>query len=271
MQLHHEFVVPVPVERAWDVLLDVERIAPCLPGATVDSVEGESFAGRVKVKVGPITVTYKGTATFLQRDQETRRVTIRADGREARGPGTAAATVNAVLHDDGERTRVELDTDLAITGRPAQFGRGVMVDVSNKLLGRFADCLEHTLAADQETPAAGGTPEAAPGEPAAVEPGEAAAEEPVEAAADVPAAAVPDVAAAAPPGEAAAALPGEAAAAPGPAARPSAAGRAEPRPTPEAIDLLEAAGVPVLKRALPALSALVVLVLLWRILRRIRS
>jgi carbon monoxide dehydrogenase subunit G len=226
MHLQHEFVVPVPVRQAWDVLLDVERIAPCLPGATVESVEGESFAGRVKVKVGPITVTYTGTATFLRRDEESGRATIRADGRDARGSGTAAATIEAVLHDEGERTRVTLDTELAITGRPAQFGRGVLVDVSNKLLGTFADCLERTLAADQAAPVAavGGTAEAVPGEPAA-----------------------------------------------GPAAPPGAGRDEAPHSQPEAIDLLGAAGVPILKRAVPAVSAVVVLALLWRILRRIRS
>jgi carbon monoxide dehydrogenase subunit G len=239
MHLHHEFVVPVPVKQAWDVLLDIERIAPCLPGATVESVDGDSFAGRVKVKVGPITVTYRGTATFVRRDEESGRATIRADGREARGSGTAAATVEAVLHDQGDRTQVTLDTELAVTGRPAQFGRGVMVDVSNKLLGMFAECLERTLA-DQAAPAAasGGPAEAAPGEPDAA-----------------PAAAVP----------------GAPAAGPGPAAVPS-AGRPEVgRPTPEAIDLLGAAGVPIVKRALPAVSVVVVLVLLWRIIRRIRA
>jgi carbon monoxide dehydrogenase subunit G len=257
MHLNHEFVVPVPVEQAWSVLLDVERIAPCLPGATVDSVEGDSFAGRVKVKVGPITVTYKGTAKFLQRDEESRRATIRAAGREARGSGTAAATVEVVMHDEGERTRVTLDTELAVTGRPAQFGRGVMVDVSNKLLGMFADCLERTLAADQAAPAPGaGATEAVAGEPAV--PDELAA---------APAAAVPSELAAAP----AAAVPDEPAAAPGPFAVPSAARPEAARPTPEAIDLLGAAGIPILKRALPAVSAVVVLVLLWRILRRIRA
>jgi carbon monoxide dehydrogenase subunit G len=244
MRLNHEFVVPVPVEQAWNVLLDVERIAPCLPGATVDSVEGDTFTGRVKVKVGPITVTYKGTATFVQRDVESRRATIRADGREARGPGTAAATVDAVLHDEGDRTRVTLDTDLAVTGRPAQFGRGVMVDVSNKLLGTFADCLERTLAADQATGDVAGT---GAGSSAAVPAG-----------AGAPAVVSGGVEAAAPAPSAGAA----AAAAPAPSAA---------RPTPEAIDLLEAAGVPVLKRVLPAISVVVVLVLLWRILRRIRS
>jgi uncharacterized protein len=257
MHLNHEFVVPVPVEQAWDVLLDIERIAPCLPGATVESVEGDSFAGRVKVKVGPISVTYKGTATFVQRDEASHRATIRADGREARGSGTAAATIEAVLNDEGERTRVTLDTELAITGRPAQFGRGVMVDVSNKLLGMFAECLEHTLAADQAAPAAaGGAAEAVPVEPVAA-----------------PAAAGPGE----PVGTSAAAVRGEpaavstAAAASGPSAAPSATRPEAPRPTPEAIDLLGAAGVPILKRALPAVSAVVLLVLLWRILRRIRS
>ena len=213
MHLEHEFVVPVPVEQAWPVLLDVERIAPCLPGATVDSVQDDTFAGRVKVKVGPITVTYQGNATFVERDESSHRVTIKANGREARGAGTAAATVEAVLHGEGERTRVRVDTELAITGRPAQFGRGVLVDVSNKLLGTFADCLERTLAADQPAPAAAIAE--SPPAPSGIQP--------------------------------------------------------EARPTPEAIDLLETAGAPVLKRLLPAVAAVAVLVLLWRVLRRIRS
>jgi carbon monoxide dehydrogenase subunit G len=220
MHLHHEFVVPVPVRQAWGVLLDVERIAPCLPGATVESVQGDVFTGKVKVKIGPITVTYRGTAGFVHRDEAAGRATMRANGHEARGSGTAAATVEAVLHDEGERTRVTLDTELAVTGRPAQFGRGVMVDVSNKLLGKFADCLATTLTADQAAPAAA---------PAEAEPAE-------------------------------------------PAVAPAAVAPAEPaRPTPEAINLLEEAGVPVLKRALPVVSAVVVLVLLWRLLRRIKA
>jgi carbon monoxide dehydrogenase subunit G len=201
------------VQQAWQVLLDVERIAPCLPGATVDSVQGDTFAGRVKVKVGPITVTYQGNATFVERDESSHRVTIKANGREARGAGTAAATVKAVLYDKGERTRVRVDTELAITGRPAQFGRGVMVDVSNKLLGTFADCLERTLAEDQPPPAA--------------------------AIAEAPA--------------------------------PNVTETEAQRPTPDALDLLETAGAPVLKRVLPAVAAVALLVLLWRLLRRIGS
>jgi carbon monoxide dehydrogenase subunit G len=141
MKLEHEFRVPVPITQAWDVLLDVERIAPCMPGATVESFDGETVNGRVKVKVGPIQVTYGGTARFIEKNEAGRRVTLDASGKEARGSGTAKATIVAVLQDEGSSTLVNVTTDLAITGKPAQFGRGVMVEVGNKLLGRFADCL----------------------------------------------------------------------------------------------------------------------------------
>jgi carbon monoxide dehydrogenase subunit G len=145
MKLEHEFRVPVPVSQAWDVLLDVERIAPCMPGATVESFDGETVTGRVKVKVGPIQVTYSGTARFIEKNEPGRRVTLDASGKEARGSGTAKATIVAVLQDDGEQTLVNVTTNLAITGKPAQFGRGVMVEVGNKLLGRFADCLAQEI------------------------------------------------------------------------------------------------------------------------------
>jgi carbon monoxide dehydrogenase subunit G len=145
MQLDHEFTVPVPVEQAWDVLLDVERIGPCLPGAVVDEVNGDDVHGRVKVKVGPITVTYNGTMTFIEKDVENRKVVLKGSGKEAKGAGTAAATITAVLKGSGDETQVNVTTDLAITGRPAQFGRGVMVDVSNKLLGMFVDCLSEQI------------------------------------------------------------------------------------------------------------------------------
>jgi carbon monoxide dehydrogenase subunit G len=145
MKLEHEFRVPVPITQAWDVLLDVERIAPCMPGATVESFDGETVNGRVKVKVGPIQVTYNGTARFIEKNEPGRRVTLDASGKEARGSGTAKATIVAVLQDDGEATKVNVTTDLAITGKPAQFGRGVMVEVGNKLLGRFADCLAQEI------------------------------------------------------------------------------------------------------------------------------
>src|SRR5258708_35912983 len=129
MQLHHEFSVPVPIEEAWQVLLDVERAAPCMPGGGLDEARGDEFDGRVKVKVGPIAVTYGGTASFIEKGVENRRLVIRASGREARGGGTAAATITAVLKEAGDETQVNVSTELAITGRPAQFGPGVMIDV----------------------------------------------------------------------------------------------------------------------------------------------
>jgi uncharacterized protein len=165
MQLEHEFTVPVPVERAWEVLLDVEKIAPCMPGAVVESVDGDSFTGRVKVKVGPITVAYAGTASFLEKDSSAHRAVVEAKGRETRGAGTAAATVTAAMVDDRGSTRVTVVTDLAITGRPAQFGRGVMTDVGNKLIGQFADCVASTITASGSMTAAAGEPVAGPSRP----------------------------------------------------------------------------------------------------------
>ena len=145
MELEHQFTVPVPVDRAWEVLLDVKKIAPCMPGAVVDSVDGDSFTGQVKVKVGPITVAYAGKASFLEKDATAHRAVVEAKGRETRGSGTAAATVTASMADEGGSARVTVVTDLAITGRPAQFGRGVLNDVGNKLIGQFADCLATTI------------------------------------------------------------------------------------------------------------------------------
>jgi carbon monoxide dehydrogenase subunit G len=162
MQLEHEFTVPVPVETAWAVFLDVERLAPCMPGAVLDEVRGDEFDGRVKVKVGPITVTYGGTASFIEKDVENRRLVIKATGKEAKGAGTAAATITAVFKESGDETHVNVSTDLAITGRPAQFGRGVMVDVSNKLLGMFTDCLSELISPKAEpAPVADSAPAAA--------------------------------------------------------------------------------------------------------------
>ena len=147
MRLDHEFTVPVPASQAWPVLLDIDRIAPCMPGATITKVDGDDFEGTVKVKVGPITVTYGGTASFLEKDEAQRIAVIEARGKETRGSGTANARITAQLFDnDAESTRVAVTTDLSITGKPAQFGRGVMSDVGNKLLGRFADCLAGELA-----------------------------------------------------------------------------------------------------------------------------
>lgn len=234
MQLEHEFTVPVPVAQAWDVLLDVERIAPCMPGATVESFDGETIVGRVKVKVGPIQVTYAGSARFTEKDGAGRRAVIDANAKEARGVGTAKATITALLHDAGaSSTRVTVTTDLAITGKPAQFGRGVMVEVGNKILGRFADCLAGELGSDSST--AGVSPGA---ESAAAAGGIAAA-----------------ISAGTPPQ-----------ARPGPSRTP-------PRPVAdgEAIDLLGTAGLPVLKRLAPVVGGALLLLVAWRLLARPRG
>jgi hypothetical protein len=142
MELVHEFSVPVPVEQAWQVLTDVERIAPCLPGAELTGSDGDSYQGQVKVKVGPITAQYRGTASFAEKDESKHRVVLKASGRDTRGQGTASATVTAVMVPDGSTTAVSIVTDLSITGRVAQFGRGVMGDVSARLLGQFVRNLE---------------------------------------------------------------------------------------------------------------------------------
>jgi uncharacterized protein len=146
VELQHSFSVPVDVDRAWAVLVDIEQVAPCMPGAALDTVDGDEFTGSVKVRLGPIGITYKGKARFVEKDEVAHRAVIDAQGKDARGNGTASATVTATLHPQDDGTRVEVNTDLAITGKPAQFGRGVMVDVGNKLIGQFADCLAGKLA-----------------------------------------------------------------------------------------------------------------------------
>ncbi|MFJ3305351.1 SRPBCC family protein [Streptomyces sp. NPDC086549] len=146
MELHHEFTVPIPVTDAWQALLDIERVAPCMPGATVEDYDGKTVTGAVKVKVGPITVTYKGTAVFEEQDESAHRIVLLASGRETRGQGTARATVTGTLTERDGGTAVSVDTDLTVTGRPAQFGRGVMAEVGDRLVGQFAACLSERLA-----------------------------------------------------------------------------------------------------------------------------
>ena len=149
MEMEHSFTVPVPKSRAWDVLLDVERVAPCMPGATLDSVDGDEIRGRIKVKVGPINMTYAGTARFIERDEELGVVTLEATGKETRGAGTASASVRSVLEDRGPETHVKVLTTLNVTGKPAQFGRGVLNEVGGRLLGIFAANLAATLSEDE--------------------------------------------------------------------------------------------------------------------------
>ncbi len=154
MKLENEFRVDVPVEEAWRVLLDVERIAPCMPGAQLQEVEGDEYRGIVKVKVGPITAQYKGVARITESDDANHRVVIRAEGRDTRGQGNASATATAVLQPDGDGTRVSIDSDVIITGKVAQFGRGVIADVSAKLLDQFVACLERDVLSSAGDPPA---------------------------------------------------------------------------------------------------------------------
>ncbi len=148
--MDHSFTVPVPPDRAWDVLLDVEGIAPCMPGATVDEFDGEVVTGRIKVKVGPVSLTYRGTAKFIERDPAAHMVVMEASGKETRGAGTASATVRASLEPEssGEATKVTMHTTMNVTGRPAQFGRGVMVEVGGKLVEKFAENLAQLISGD---------------------------------------------------------------------------------------------------------------------------
>jgi uncharacterized protein len=163
MNIQDEFRVDVPVEEAWGVLLDVERIAPCMPGAQLQEIDGDEFRGIVKVKVGPITAQYKGAARLTEVDDANHRAVIRAEGRDTRGQGNASATVTATLTPDGDGTRVHIESDVTITGKVSQFGRGVIADVSSKLLAQFVACLERDVLA---APAAEGENESE-GDPAA--------------------------------------------------------------------------------------------------------
>ncbi len=288
MQLEHSFTVPVGVEQAWAVLLDIERVAPCMPGAVLDSVDGDSFTGRVKIKLGPVNLTYKGSASFIEKDESTHRAVIDATGKDARGNGTAAAKVTATLVGKGDSTEVKVLTDLNITGKPAQFGRGVMVDVGNKLIGQFATCLEGKIGGTSEPPASaestgdsgtGPVGSAAAGSaatPAAsgdtgdtASAGTASGESASTGTASGESAAA---SAAAPPStdsgtvstaSAAASSSSDAATRPVQAVRP-------PSPEPEPIDLLELAGGSVLTRLVPVPGGVLALTLLFVILRRRR-
>lgn len=144
-QLLNEFSVALPIEKAWRILTDIEKIAPCLPGATLEEINGETYTGSVKVKVGPIVASYKGKASFIEMDHSHHRVVLKAEGRDTKGQGNASATVTAELLGNGAQTDVKVTTDLAITGRVAQFGRGVLSDVSSKLMGQFVNSLEELI------------------------------------------------------------------------------------------------------------------------------
>jgi uncharacterized protein len=164
VQLQHRFTVPAPIETAWEALNDVQGVGSCFPGATVTSVEGDEFAGTCKIKLGPISMQYAGSGKFLERDEGGHKAVIEAKGKDKRGNGTAAVTITTVLSSEAdERTTVAVDTDLNITGKPAQFGRGVIQDVSDKLLGQFTDCLESKIGvSDDKAVAAESAPVSVP-------------------------------------------------------------------------------------------------------------
>ena len=273
MELTNDFRVALPPAEAWTVLTDLERIAPCMPGAQLQEVEGDEYRGIVKVKVGPITAQYKGAARFVERDDTAHRAVLRAEGRDTRGQGNANATITATLTPDSDGTAVSVVTDLTVTGRVAQFGRGVMADVSAKLLGQFVDCLEtRLLSGDGGDEGDADTGEEAAGTaPSARRAGAAPSARPVEAGHGPLDLASEGAAAARALDEAASAAPSSRAA---PGGRVD--GTSGPQvkivdaPEPEPVDLLDAAGAPVVKRAAPAVVGLTVLWLLSVFLRRRR-
>ncbi len=166
MKINNEFTVSAPIGQAWEAMLDLERIAPCLPGAAIQEEKGDGeYDGTMKVKIGPITANYKGTVRYEETDEANHRAVLQATGRDARGQGTASATITSTLQEEGDSTRVSVETDMKLTGRAAQFGRGIAQDVATKMLNRFAECLEEEIAG------APGEGAAATAEPAAEENG----------------------------------------------------------------------------------------------------
>jgi carbon monoxide dehydrogenase subunit G len=243
MELTNEFSVGVPPSQAWKVLTDLERIAPMLPGAQLQEVEGEEYRGTVKIKVGPITAQYRGSATFLEKDEQAGRVVLKATGRDTKGQGNASAVITATMSPDGEGTKVVVDTDLTVTGKVAQFGRGVLAEVSAKLIGQFVDALEADLAGGGQVEGAGVGPEEAGTSPeeAGTSPEEVGAspEEP------------------APNSEQASGAP-----AAGEAAPKAPSVRKIDSPEPEPLDLLSVAGGSTIRRLAPVAGVLVALVIL---------
>lgn len=148
MKIADQFTVDAPIDRAWEVLTDLEGIAPLLPGARMTGREGDDYLGTVKIKVGPVTTEFAGRASFAEKDPQSHTAVIDARGREKRGSGNATATITARLHEDGDATRVTVDTDMKVVGKLAQFGSGMIAQVSSKLMGQFASSLEDRLAAE---------------------------------------------------------------------------------------------------------------------------
>ncbi|GIL25415.1 SRPBCC family protein [Actinocatenispora comari] len=278
MKINQEFTVGIPIEQAWQLLTDLERIAPCLPGAQLTGVERDVYSGTVRVKVGPVVAKYSGTARFAEKDDGAHRAAIDAKGRDSRGAGNAAALITAQLRADGDRTVVALDTDLTITGKIAQFGSGMIAEVSGKLLGQFVECLEGKLRAgdDAVAPSTADSPGAAEDTTAA--PAEAPSGERSAAAAD---GAAPATTPAATPIDtgARATAEGESSAAPdsGPdtgtrtgAVATSTRRVLTPEREAEPLDLMKVAGGSVYKRLMPVVAVLLVVaaIIVYLVVRR---
>jgi carbon monoxide dehydrogenase subunit G len=263
MQLENKFTIDAPIDKAWEALNTPETVAPCFPGATLQEYEGDSFTGTVKVKLGPISLTYKGKGTYVSRDDENHKVVIEANGRDARGNGTASATVTGTMVAEGPNsTAVTMVTDMTITGRPAQFGRGVISDVADKIIGQFSACVASKLAPAAEEPAEAAAPAAAAPSPAPAAPSGAGAEAPAPSAGSVAAPATSGSTNGSGSAEAAAAAKG-----PALASAPKAAAGTPLRSEVDAIDLLDSAGVPVLKRLAPVAGAALLLLIIFLIRR----
>ncbi|WP_250002889.1 SRPBCC domain-containing protein [Actinoplanes sp. M2I2] len=237
MKITNEFTVHTPIDRAWQVLTDLPGIAPCLPGAQLTGVDGDVHQGKVKVKVGPVISDFSGTARFTEKDDEAHRAVIDAKGRDARAGGNASALVTAVLRPDGDSTVVSVDTDLKISGKLAQFGSGMIKEISGKLLAQFVTNLEAKLAADQSPVNGGPADSPANGDVRAESPAgsDARAESPANDGAPAAAATTPSAAAATTPSAAATTTPSAAAVETVPAtAAVVAPGVPGPKPGPQA-------------------------------------
>jgi carbon monoxide dehydrogenase subunit G len=145
VKMENEFTVEAPVEQAWETLLDLERITPCLPGAALEEESGDQYKGTMTIRLGPVTQKYNGTVSFEETDEESHRAVLKADGKDARGQGTASATITSTLTEEEGGTKVHVETDMRLTGRAAQFGRGVQQEVATKLINQFAECLEKEI------------------------------------------------------------------------------------------------------------------------------
>ena len=235
MKIENEFTVSLPIERAWEVLTDLAEIAPCLPGAQLTGVEDGVYSGKMKIKVGPVISDYAGTARFIEKDDEAHRAVIDAKGKDSRGAGNAAAAIHASLRAEGDRTVVSVNTDLNISGKVAQFGSGMIKEVSAKLLGQFVVNLEQRLLASESAQAAAGETATAAPSPASPDP-------------------VPSGVAAAP------------ADAPVLTLRPT---RPVVTAEPEPLDLMSLAGGSVYKRLIPVAlgAAAIVAVVIYRVVR----